>query len=108
MEESLLTSPLFLWIAGSLFGLLLLFMFVLFMMSRSQTFTRPYAVGCKGEACDVYRERRSGFLRAFDFMFKTRAYSCQSCRKRFIRFKPPQESSPKHSARHQTAGSRNS
>lgn len=105
MEESVLTSSITLWIAGSLLAILLLSLLVVYLMSRSEAFTRPVAIGCSGSGCDVYRERRSGFLRAFDFMFKTRAYSCQSCRKKFVRFKPVEEEERRKSHRHETASS---
>lgn len=105
MEESLLTSTITLWVAGGFAGLLLLGFLLAFLMSRSEMFTRPHAAGCSGRGCDVYRVQRSAFLRLFDFMFKTRAYSCQSCRKRFVRFKPREEDSHAHSGRRQTAES---
>lgn len=86
MKELLIYSGIVFWISFITLSVLFLSLVTAFIMSKTKTFTRARAVGCSGEGCSIYRIRRPGFMRTFDFLFRTRAYSCTTCQKDFLRF----------------------
>jgi hypothetical protein len=86
MKELLIHSGIIFWISFITLSVLILALLTAFIMSKTKTFTRAVAVGCSGEGCSIYRIRRPRFMRTFDFLFRTRAYSCTTCQKDFLRF----------------------